>query len=91
MAPAEESDESGEDEAGDALSAAYAALRRLRWRREGRGEGRRAEAEAAVQSSSSPCGNGTRGVQTAQKTVVISVVDVPVLFSDKFHLSMSLN
>ena len=40
MAPARESDESGEDEAGDALSAAYEALRRLR-RREGGGVGER--------------------------------------------------
>ena len=39
MAPARESDESGEDEAGDALSAAYVALRRLRQRWESGGEG----------------------------------------------------
>ena len=41
MAPAEESDETGEDEAGDALSAAHVALRRLRRRRGGRGRGLR--------------------------------------------------
>ena len=39
MAPPKESDESGEDEAGDALSTAYAALRRLRRRRGGGREG----------------------------------------------------
>ena len=42
MAPARESDESGEDETGDALSTAYAALRQLRWRgEEGGGRGLR--------------------------------------------------
>ena len=51
MAPARESDESGEDGTGDSLSAAYAALRRLR-RREGVGE--RAEAWAVVQLCRSP-------------------------------------
>ena len=65
---------SGEDEAGDALSAAYAALRRLR-RRERRVE-ERAEAEAA-------------GGATAQQTVEVPVVDVPMLFSDKFQQSSS--
>ena len=39
MAPAGESDESGEDEAGDALSAAHAAFRRLRRRGGGGREG----------------------------------------------------
>ena len=58
MDPGGESDESGEDEAGDALSAACAALRRLRRRRGGGG--------------------------AVQKSVGISVMDVPVLFSDKF-------
>ena len=50
MAPAGESDESGEDETGDFLSAAYAALRR----RGRRGTGERAEAGVVVQLCRSP-------------------------------------
>ena len=57
-----------EDEAGDALSAARVAFRRLR----GGGKvGERAEAEAAEGAA-------------AQKSVGIPVMDVPVLLSDTF-------
>ena len=58
------------------------------WRGLGEGGGG-VDAKAAVQSSSC-CGTGTHGVRTAQKTVEIPAV-VPVLFSDNFQQSRSLN